>query len=106
MTDSRKKHSRYPKLLTAVLLCIMVFLVSIDLLAAAAINIPRGYNADDYLKMRDFLEQWDGRRKNGEKISPKYDPDDPASWEGVIWIDAGEKRLFKIDLDNKYLTGT
>jgi Leucine-rich repeat (LRR) protein len=48
-------------------------------------TVPNGYNAHDYNKCVEFLEQtdWNGV-KNGVKLSAAYDPNDPATW-GTNW---------------------
>lgn len=44
-------------------------------------TVPDGYNAHDYNKCVQFLEQTDENGvKNGEKLSEDYDPNDPETW--------------------------
>ena len=52
-------------------------------------TVPEGYNAHDYDKCAAFLEQTDDDGvKNGEKLNPDYDVNDPDTWgtyECVLW---------------------
>ncbi len=44
-------------------------------------TVPEGYNAHDYNKCVEFLEQEDENGvKNGQKLNPDYDPNDPETW--------------------------
>ena len=44
-------------------------------------TVPEGYNAHDYIKCVEFLEQTDENGvKNGMKLSESYDPNDPSTW--------------------------
>lgn len=44
-------------------------------------TVPEGYNAHDYNKMASFLEQEDENGvKNGQKLNPDYDVNDPQTW--------------------------
>ncbi len=46
--------------------------------------VPAGYSAFDYNKLADFLDLTDGAGvRNGEKLDPSYDPNDPATWGSV-----------------------
>lgn len=50
-----------------------------------AYSTPTGYDDHDYQKLVGFLEQTDGIKKNGEKISTYYNPEVPTTWVGVRW---------------------
>ena len=64
-------------------------------------TVPDGYNAHDYNKCVQFLEQTDEDGvKNGEKLNDTYDPNDPGTWgtysdgDCFQWISAaGEQRI-------------
>ncbi len=44
-------------------------------------TVPEGYNAHDYNKCAAFLEQEDENGvKNGQKLNPDYDVNDPQTW--------------------------
>lgn len=46
--------------------------------------VPMGYNEYDYNKLADFLDRKDPNGvRNGEKIDPAYDPNDPATWGSI-----------------------
>ena len=50
-----------------------------------AVEVPKGYNVNDYLKLRTFLEQTDEEGvKNGFKLNEDYTPDDVTTW-GVCY---------------------
>ncbi|MBR0134882.1 MAG: hypothetical protein IJM18_01660 [Clostridia bacterium] len=56
-------------------------------------TVPEGYNEHDYSKAVALLEQTDENGiKNGEKLDPRYDPNDPDTW-GYTW---------GFDLDGNY----
>lgn len=65
------------------------------------------YNEADCAKLRAFLEIEDAYGvKNGEKLSPDYDPEDPASWKGASWrYSEGELFLRKLTVYGKNLLG-
>ncbi|RCW33859.1 hypothetical protein [Marinilabilia salmonicolor] len=57
-------------------------------------------------KLKAFLEQASNVQgmKNGEVISSTYDPQNPHTWEGIVWNDDGD--CFVIDWSNKkHLSG-
>ena len=63
-------------------------------------TVPEGYNAHDYNKCAAFLEQEDENGvKNGQKLNPDYDPNDPETW-----ISDGEEDLGGLffDLEGDY----
>ena len=73
--------------------------------ATRAYAVPEGYNAHDYNKCVDFLEQAPNGTKNGTILFAGYDPTDPTTWSQVsmVWVNGfqwteenGEKRLVKI----------
>ena len=54
-------------------------------------TVPEGYNAHDYEKCVNFLEQTDENGvKNGDKLSDNYDPNDPGTWGYFIDEEYGE----------------
>ena len=65
-------------------------------------NVPNGYNAHDYDKCAEFLEQTDENGvKNGEKLNAAYDVNDPVSWgtTNFQWASRnGEMRIWNISL--------
>lgn len=66
---------------------------------ASDIPTPSGYNANDFQKMVDFLEQTDENGvKNGFKLSSDYSPYNPSTWnEYIEWVNiAGIKRIKRI----------
>ena len=75
------------------------------------VQVPEGYDADCYLKLRTFLETEDKCGvKNGDKLwtdperGMKYDADDPKTWNNnfddistaVLWYPDKESGLMKI----------
>ena len=81
-------------------------------------NTPKGYNPHDYKKVRAFLEQTDNEgRKNGDKLSYNYDPNDPTTWgtyggkylssQRFKWIEFnGELRIQSIYVAGCEICGT
>lgn len=81
------------------------------------VEVPKGYNVNDYLKLRAFLEQADGAGvKNGFKLNENYDPDDVTTWgvydeetpwwNSITWKDVnGEIRPTGIAFDDSDLSG-
>ena len=71
-------------------------------------TVPEGYNAHDYEKCVNFLEQTDENGvKNGDKLSDNYDPNDPGTWGVGYWTNVplfqwatvnGENRIVEIDV--------
>ena len=67
---------------------------------------PEGYNEHDYIKAVSFLEQTDFNGvKNGKKINPSYNPEDPETWKNsrlglsITWTEvSAEKRLYTFGL--------
>ena len=82
-------------LCSALLLC---------LLPATALAYDYGgltYNDTDFNKIQAFLEGESGGVKNGELLYPgTYDKDDPATWTGVTWNAAAEKRVTNINFNS------
>lgn len=80
--------------------------------ASPRFGTPDEYNDNDYQKLAEFLENEDADGvKNGEKLSPDYDPGDPATWTDggdarVEWILRGTKyRLGKVLCDGCAMVG-
>jgi len=75
---------------------------------------PEGYNAHDYNKCVQFLEQTDENGvKNGEKLSSSYDPNDPGTWGGGMFGDYfqwtavnGEQRVNRIMVNRGNFSGS
>ncbi len=62
------------------------------------LNLLEDYNVNDYISLRNFLEQTDGSGvKNGEKLNSNYDVDDLDTWSGVAWTETSDKRVLEID---------
>ena|GEM_PF-3219714 len=60
------------------------------------------------MQLRAFLDQTDGMRTNGNKVSGElYDPNDPSTWVGVVWIEVtpGNMRVKGIDWPGQELVG-
>ena len=69
-------------------------------------TVPDGYNAHDYNKCVEFLEQTDENGvKNGEKLSDNYDPNDPATWYGIYWSNDADRRAETMSLSEFELIG-
>ena len=72
---------------------------------------PEGYNENDYRKLVSFLETEDDNGvKNGEKLSPDYDPADPETWGDadahIGWIPwSSDYRLGKLFFDGCDMVG-
>ena len=87
MNDHRTLRSAFAAIL-AVLMALAVFPVSAlpafeaeKSPAAPYWTVPEGYNEYDYNKCAAFLEQEDENGvKNGQKLNPDYDPNDPETW--------------------------
>ena len=71
-----------------------------------AYSTPTGYDDHDYQKLVGFLEQTDGIKKNGEKISTYYNPEVPTTWVGVGWNTASPKRVKSISWMSWGLVGS
>ncbi|MBR0193647.1 MAG: hypothetical protein IJQ31_16445 [Thermoguttaceae bacterium] len=69
---------------------------------------PSGFNNNDFSTIRSFLETTDtSGKKNGTKINPSYNPNDPSTWTGVTAEDVnGVLRITRISWNGKQLTGT
>lgn len=79
-----------------VILTALAFLILSCNVFASDIPTPSGYNANDFQKMVDFLEQTDEKGvKNGFKLNPNYSPYNPSTWgEYIEWVNiAGIKRV-------------
>jgi len=65
------------------------------------------YNDNDFGKLQAFLNQTssDGSHTNGWQLNAAYDPADPATWTGITWNAAAEKRVIQINTDDKSLAG-
>lgn len=65
-------------------------------------TVPSGYNAHDYGKCAEFLEQTDANGvKNGMKMIESYDVNDPDTWgvSNFQWAERnGEMRIWNISL--------
>ena len=82
-----------------------------------AVEVPKGYNVNDYLKLRTFLEQTDEEGvKNGFKLNEDYTPDDVTTWgvydeevpywNSITWQDVnGELRITVINFYDSALSG-
>ncbi len=69
-------------------------------------TVPDGYNAHDYNKCVQFLEQTDENGvKNGEKLSENYDPNDPGTWYGINWSNDADRRAETMSLSEFELVG-
>ncbi len=86
-----------------VLLSVIVFCSTSQ--GVRAYDTPAGYNANDYQKLVAFLELPNGVGKNGDKISASYNPEDPTTWDGVVWFNGAEKRVWGIIWSEKGLVG-
>ncbi len=76
---------------------------------ATGLKTPEGYNENDYQKLVSFLEKTDAQGvKNGEKLSPDYDPEDPSTWgEWFSWIGVeGEMRIWNINVSWNEMHGS
>lgn len=87
--------------------------------AKDAADVPGGYNENDYSRCLAFLEQVDENGvKNGVKLDPSYDPNDPHSWGSytddngtkrdcfTFASEGGELRLAEVKADESDLVGT
>lgn len=113
----RNRKSAFAALL-AIVMAFTCITFSAQMLAAEAehaaaeayeLDVPQGYNANDYAKLRAFLEQEDENGiKNGQKISGNYDPNDISTWDMGIYGESysssmwkpvdGELRLYDLSL--------
>jgi len=92
-----------------IILCIGLALI-LSILPATALAYDYGgltYNDNDYNKLRTFLETESAVAgvKNGQQLNASYDPDDPATWTGITWNTAAEKRVTDIYVDSKSWAG-
>lgn len=73
-------------------------------------TVPEGYNAHDYIKCVEFLEQTDANGvKNGKKLSSNYNPNNPSTWgeDCFEWTTVnGEKRVHIICFYESNLCGS
>ena len=93
----------FKKYLSLCLAALLVFALALPALALVdtqpKYNTPAGYNDHDYQKVVAFLETEDENgAKNGEKISPVYEPDDPATWTDP---DSYEEMTTFLDFDGE-----
>lgn len=99
--------------ITAALLALVMALAAIPVSAKKNVEadrssvspswtVPDGYNAHDYNKCADFLEQTDANGvKNGKKLIESYDVNDPDTWgvSNFQWTERnGEMRIWNISL--------
>ncbi|MBQ1892507.1 MAG: hypothetical protein II155_00220 [Clostridia bacterium] len=96
---------RLISILAVILLTVAAVLSALPISAVGVreYDTPEGYNEHDYQKLLAFYETADENGvKNGSKLSPDYDPADPATWGGepsfedyvgLTWTDEPEKRL-------------
>ncbi len=98
----RKLLSRVLSALIAALLILSASALALP--DAHTFDTPEGYDPHDYQKAAAFLEQTDNYGvKNGVKVSPAYDPEDPESWnysgERFVWTErSGVLKLESVDL--------
>jgi hypothetical protein len=65
-----------------------------------------GYDANDYQRLRNFLELSNGVKKNGNIVGGgHYNQKNPATWSGVTWSKTTPKKITRIDWDEKGLVG-
>ncbi len=114
-----KKHSTLKAALAAVLAALMAFAV-FPVSAMPSLEtentannvepywtVPEGYDPYDYNKCAAFLEQADVNGvKNGQKLNPNYDPNDPDTWvagsfslidENDLYDESGWREWFNPD---------
>jgi len=76
-----------------------------------AISVLPVYNANDFSKLRAFLNQPSAisSQTNGQRINAAYNPDNPATWTGVAWSSTEPYRVVSIGASgmwyNKSLAG-
>lgn len=72
------------------------------------VKTPEGYNEHDYQQLLKFLEIQDAAAiSNGYKLNPAYDPQDPTTWTGVIWVESDDgMRVSDLSLDLTFIEGT
>lgn len=75
--------------------------------AGAKYPTPDGFNDNDYQKLVAFLEtaNSDGV-KNGFKLNPDYDPEDPSTWTGILWTGDTDDRIGWLFLHGYGLVGS
>lgn len=71
------------------------------------VTVPEGYPEYEYLALVDILEQVDANGvKNGYKLNPDYDPEDPDTWVGVSedggWVPQMINWNYDPDTDSNY----
>lgn len=71
------------------------------------VTVPEGYPEYEYLALVDILEQADANGvKNGYKLNPDYDPEDPDTWVGVSedggWVPQMVSWYYDPDTDSNY----
>ncbi len=76
-----------------------------------AISVLPVYNANDFSKLRTFLNQPSAvsGQTNGQQINAAYHPDNPTTWTGVAWSSTEPHRVVSIgalgEWYNKSLAG-
>ena len=81
-------------------------------LTASEWIVPEGYNEHDYNAVASFLEQTDAEGvKNGFKLNPNYDPNDPETWKGndaaVEWKECdGSQMLYVVFIEELGICGS
>ena len=71
------------------------------------VTVPEGYPEYEYLALVDILEQADANGvKNGYKLNPDYDPEDPDTWVGASedggWVPQMVSWYYDPDTDSNY----
>lgn len=95
--------------LFAMILAVMLIFSMLPTGAFAVDTSPAdGYDDHDYDKIRAFLEQEsaDTGVKNGEKLNPAYNLDDPLTWIGVGWETSSPKRVISLSMNHKDVAGS
>lgn len=97
---------RWTAAIIAAVFTLVFAAVPARLLRAEELRTPEGYNAHDYAKLAAFLEMTDAEGvKNGQKLDPGYDPEDPATWTGCVFSEGEEKRIVSVTAPMRGLAG-
>lgn len=85
------------KRIIALLLAVLMTALLIPAAADPDYTVPTDYDEHDYRKLISFLEQTDEDGiKNGDKVSPNYDPNDPDTLGHVTWTESVPKKLYYV----------
>lgn len=94
------------KRITIILILTALILALVPAVALADSEVPAGYDANDFSKLRTFLNQPSAvsEQTNGQRINAAYNPLDPTTWTDVKWSSTAPYRVESIGVTTNGLT--